>query len=89
MNYGYKRVIGKRAFQKASVKEVVLGNGVAEIRKEAFRKCGKLKKIKIKSRMLNKVGKKAIWHKAKVCVPKKKLKKYKKLFKQSKAIVKS
>lgn len=55
---------------------------VTSITKNAFKNCKKLKKITIKSTYLTKIGKntfKGIYKKAKIYVPKKKYKKYKKL----------
>lgn len=66
------------------LKQVVIGKNVATIGKQAFYECSKLKKIKIKSTKLKKVGSKAfkkIDKNAIIYAPKKKMKKYQKLFK--------
>ena len=77
--------IGDRAFKNnKKLKSVTIGKNIKKIGKEAFRNCTKLKKITIKSTVLKSVGKNAIKginKKATIKVPKKRLKKYKKLFK--------
>lgn len=63
---------------------VTIGKNITEIGKNAFSGCKKLKKITVNSTVLKKVGSKAlkgIYAKATIKVPKKQLKKYKKLFK--------
>ncbi|MCI8308403.1 MAG: family 43 glycosylhydrolase [Lachnospiraceae bacterium] len=78
----------KRTLSKVTIPKTVKINGksfkVTKIGKKAFYKCKKLKKISIKATNLKNVGKnafKATSKKLKVTVPKKKLKTYKKLFK--------
>ncbi len=68
------------------LKSVTIGSNVTNIRAKAFYGCKKLKKITIKSNKLKKIGKqafKSINAKAKFKVPKKKLKKYKKMIKKA------
>ena len=78
--------IGNDAFYGCKkLKKVTLGKGVTRIGNNAFRNCKKLTRITLKSQNLTSVGKKAlkgINKKCKIKVPKKKLKKYKKLFKK-------
>ena len=80
--------INKNAFAKnKKIQEVVIGKNVKKIGSKAFYNCSKLKKITIKSTLLtNKnVGAKAfagINKKAKIKVPKKKLKVYTKFLKK-------
>lgn len=65
------------------LKKVTLGKNITSIGRNAFVKCKNLKDITIKSSSLKSVGKnafKGINKKAVIKVPKKKLKKYKKLF---------
>ena len=85
--------IDKNAFKsKKKLKSVTIGKYVKSIGASAFAKDGKLSKITIKSTVLKKVGSKAfsgINKKAKIKVPAKKLKAYKKLLKnkgQSKSV---
>ncbi len=85
--------IDKNAFKsKKKLKSVTIGKYVKSIGANAFAKDGKLSKITIKSTVLKKVGSKAfsgINKKAKIKVPAKKLKAYKKLLKnkgQSKSV---
>ncbi len=77
--------IGKNAFKsKKKLKSATIGKNVKSIGASAFAKDGKLNKITIKSTVLKKVGSKAfsgINKKAKIKVPAKKLKAYKKLLK--------
>ena len=77
--------IGSKAFYGcSSLKTVTIGKSAATIGKQAFYKCSKLKTVNIKSSKLKKVYSKAfksIYSKAKIKVPKKKLKAYKKLLK--------
>jgi len=66
------------------VKEVSIGKNVTRIGHRAFEKCSNLKKITVKSSKLKSVGVyalKGIHKKATIKVPKSKLSKYKKLFK--------
>ena len=84
--YTYKvTAIANKAFKNnKKLKSVTIGKNVKKIGKEAFYNCKKLKKITIKSAVLKSVGKnaiKGIYKKATIKVPKKQLKKYKKLFK--------
>ena len=86
----YKIVqIGAKAFRKNKyIKSVVIGKNVREIKKQAFYNCKNLKSVKISSKKLKKIGKKAFYRKRgkKITfkVPKKKKKKYKKLLKKAK-----
>lgn len=77
--------IANKAFSGCGkLKKVTIGANVTAIGQKAFYKCKKLKTITVKSKKLKKVGRKALSgiHKsAKIKVPKAKLKKYKKLFK--------
>lgn len=77
--------IGNSAFAKCKkLKRIVIGSNIEIIGKKAFKGCAKLKSITIKSVKLSKAGKKSfagINKKAKIKVPKKKLKAYKKLLK--------
>ncbi len=76
--------VADNAFAKnKKLKSVVIGKNVTTIGKKAFFKCSSLKKIKIKSTSLKKVGAKAIQgiaSKAVITCNKKCLKNYKKLF---------
>ena len=85
--------IEKNAFKsKKKLKSATIGKNVKSIGASAFAKDGRLNKITIKSTVLKKVGSKAfsgINKKAKIKVPAKKLKAYKKLLKnkgQSKTV---
>lgn len=77
--------IEKNAFKNnKNLKTVTIGKNITEIGASAFAGAKKLKTIKIQSTVLNKVGKKAfkgINAKAKIKVPKAKLKAYKKTLK--------
>lgn len=77
--------IAANAFKNCKkLKSVTIGKNVKSIGAKAFYKCSSLKKITIKSTSLKKVGKaafKGINAKAKIKVPAKKLKAYKKLLK--------
>ncbi len=79
--------IGSNAFKGfKKLKSVTIGKNVTAIGKSAFQNDKKLKTITVKSNVLNKVGKnaiKGIYKKAKIKVPKAKMKAYKKLFKKS------
>lgn len=79
--------IAAKAFKgNKKLTKVTIGKNITKIGKGAFRDCKKLKKIVIKSIKLQSVGKKAIKgidKEAVIKVPKKKLNKYKKLFKSS------
>ena len=77
--------ISKQAFKgaKAKLTQVTIGKNVRVIEQKAFYGCKKLKKITIKSKVLNKVGKNAIgriYSKAVIKVPKSKVNAYKKKF---------
>ncbi len=77
--------IDKKAFFKnKKIKTVQLGANIKTIGKEAFRECSNLTTFAISSQNLKKVDKDALLYintKAKIQVPKKKKKAYKKLFK--------
>lgn len=77
--------IGSRAFTGYKyLKKITIGKNVIKIEKKAFFNCKRVKKILICSTKLNFVGGKTISRinkRADIKVPKKKLKKYKKLFK--------
>lgn len=77
--------IGSNAFSGCGkVTSVSVGVNVGKISTKAFYNCKKLQKITISSTVLKSVGKNALKNisaKAKIKVPKKKLKAYKKLFK--------
>ena len=77
--------IANKAFKgDKKLKKVVIGKNVQTIGKSAFEKATNLKSITIKSTSLKKVGKKAfkgIHAKAKIKVPAKKLRSYKRLLK--------
>ena len=77
--------IANKAFKgDKKLKKVVIGKNVQTIGKSAFEKAGKLKAVTIKSTSLKKVGKnafKGIHAKAKIKVPAKKLRSYKRLLK--------
>lgn len=85
--------ISKNAFKKCSkMTSVTIGTNVTKIGNSAFYGAKKLKKITIKSTKLKKVEKnaiKGIHKKATIKVPKKKLSKYKKLFKSKTGFKKS
>ena len=69
------------------LKKVTIGKNMTQIGNKAFEGCKNLKKVTINSKKLSKVGKNAfakINAKAKITVPKAKLKNYKKLFKNAK-----
>lgn len=77
--------IAKNAFaNNKKIKSVVIGKNVVKIGSKAFYKCKKCKSVTIKTTTLKKPGKQAfkkMSKKAKVTVPAKSLKKYKKWFK--------
>ena len=79
------KTIGDKAFYKGtSLTNITIPAKVTGIGKSAFEGCKKLKRITVKSTKLKSVGKKAlkgIRTKAKIKVPKSKLAKYKRLFK--------
>ena len=77
--------IGNDAFSGCpKLTKVTIGKGVTKIGSKAFYNCKKLKNIVIKSTKIKSVGKnafKGIHNKAKIKVPKSKVKSYQKLFK--------
>lgn len=77
--------VAKNAFKNnKSITSVIIGKNVTKIEKNAFYGCKKLKKLTVKSTKIKSVGKnafKGIHKKATIKVPKSKLSKYKKLFK--------
>ena len=82
--YAVTEIPAKAFANSKKLKAVTIGKNVKSIGAKAFYKCPALKKITVKSTVLKKVGKaafKGINAKAKIKVPKKKLKAYKKLFK--------
>lgn len=86
--------IGNKAFyNNTRLTKVTIGANVKTIGKSVFQSCKKLKRITVKSTNITKVGKNAIKginKKATVKVPKKKLSKYKKIFRkkgQAKTVV--
>lgn len=92
--YTYKVTeIAQKAFKNnKKLKSVTIGKNVKKIGKEAFYNCKKIKRITIKSANLKSVGKNAIKginKKATIKVPKKQLKKYKRLFKSKTGYKKS
>ena len=83
----YKVVtVGKSSFKNSKkVKTVVVEKNVKKIESKAFYGCKNLKLVNIKTKALKSVGKNAfknINKKAKIKVPSKKLKAYKKLLKK-------
>ena len=78
--------VGDKALKgKTKVTSVTIGTNVRSIGKEAFSGAKKLKTITVKSKVITKVGKNAfknIYKRAKIKVPKVKLKAYQKLFKK-------
>ena len=80
--------IEKNAFKNMKkLQKVTIGKYVKSIGDKAFYRCGKLKKLQIKSTVLKKVGKnalKGINKKAVIHVPKSKKKSYKKLLQKKK-----
>ena len=81
--------IGANAFNgNKKIKSVVIGKNVTTIGKKAFFNCKKLKTVKINSKKLKKIGKKAFYRKGgkklTITVPKKSKKKYVKLIKTAK-----
>ena len=79
------KLIGNSAFENCSrLTKVTAGTSTFKIGKNAFKNCKKLKNINIKSTKLRIVGAnalKGVWANAKIKVPAKKLKTYKKLLK--------
>ncbi len=83
-NFMIAQISDKALKNKTKITSVTIGKNVKAIGKEAFSGCKKLKTIKVSSTKLTKVGSKALKNihgKAKIKVPKSKLKKYKNLFK--------
>ena len=81
--------IGAKAFKgNKKIKSVVIGKNVTTIGKQAFYNCKTLKTVKINSKKLKRVGKKAFYRKGgkklAIKVPKKSKKKYKKILKKAK-----
>ena len=80
----YIDTIGKKAFSDCvRLEEITIGRGLKTLKSSAFSGDKRLKKIRFKSLKLKTVGKKVfkgIHKKAVIRVPKKKLKKYTKLF---------
>lgn len=80
--------VAKNAFKNnKKIKKVKIGSNIKKVNTGAFKGCKNLKTIIIKSSILKTIGKnafKGINSKAKIRVPAKKLKSYKKLFKKSK-----
>lgn len=83
VKYKITSIKAKAFYKHKYLKKITIGKYVKTIGKKAFYGCKKLKKITVKSSVLKKVGKQAIkgiYKKAVIKVPKKKYKKYKKLF---------
>ena len=81
--------IGAKAFKgNKKITKVTIGKNVKKIGSKAFYNCKKLKNVRINSKVLKKVGKKAFYRKGgkklTIKVPKKLKKKYKKLLKKAK-----
>ncbi len=85
--------VGKSAFRGCKkAASLVVGKNVAQIGNQAFQSCSKMKKITFKTEVLKKIGKnafKGIHSKAKIKVPKKQQKKYKKMLKKPQGIKKT
>lgn len=76
--------ISDNAFSKTKITHVTIGSNVSRIGAAAFKNCKKMKNITIRSTRLKSVGKnafKGIRSKAKIKVPARKLKAYKKILK--------
>lgn len=91
----YKNVVlkvtavkGKAFYKNSKIKKCTIGKNIKTIGSKAFYGCKKLSCVKIKSRKLGKAGKKAFTRmgskakRIKIYVPKKCVKKYKKLFRK-------
>ena len=84
VTYTVTRIAEKAFKNNKKLKKVTIGKSITSIGKQAFYGCKKLKTVTIKSAKLKSVGKnafKGIRKKAKIKVPKKQYKKYKKLLK--------
>lgn len=79
------KTVGESAFAGCKMlNKITIGKNVTSIGTKAFYGCKKLKQIKIRSSKLKKIGKRAFWKISKnpvVYAPKKKINKYKRLFK--------
>ncbi|WP_044913691.1 transglutaminase domain-containing protein [Butyrivibrio sp. WCE2006] len=76
----------------SKIKELIIGNNIKRIYAESFTKCKYLKKITIKSEILNSIGKnafKGISNKAVIMMPKNKFKEYKKILTKKSGIPKT
>lgn len=83
--YTVSAVAGSAFSKNKKVKSITIGKNVTKIGSKAFYQCKQLKKITIKSKKLKTIGKnafKGIHVKAKIKVPRGKLKTYRKLFKK-------
>lgn len=83
VKYKITSIKAKAFYKHKNLKKITIGKYVKTIGKKAFYGCKKLKRITVKSTVLKTVGKQAIkgiYKKAVIKVPKKKYKKYKKLF---------
>ena len=83
--YTVSAVAGSAFSKNKKVKSITIGKNVTKIGSKAFYQCKQLKKITIKSKKLKTIGKnafKGIHAKAKIKVPRGKLKTYRKLFKK-------
>ena len=77
---------------KIKLKKVIIEKNIQKIAKNAFKGCKKLKKVTIKTTKLKSIGTnafKGIYKKATFKVPKKYLKKYKKMFTKKTGFVKT
>lgn len=84
VKYKVTKIDSKAFKNQKKLKKVTIGKNITSIGKQAFYGCKKLKTITVKTTKLKSVGKQAfkgIYKKATIKVPKKKYKKYKKLFK--------
>ncbi|SNU05003.1 Leucine rich repeat-containing protein [Lachnospiraceae bacterium] len=80
--------IANNTFKGSKIQKLTVGKYVTQIGKNAANGCFDLKSIKIKSKVLKKIGSKAFYNineNAKFKVPKNKLSKYKKMIKKAKA----
>lgn len=84
VSYPVTEIAEKAFYKKIKLKKIVIGKNIEKIGKSAFNGAKNLKRITVKTTKLTSVGKnalKGIHKNAVVKVPKKKLKKYQKLFK--------